>query len=96
MSAQDSQARAIVAEVAKSVSGNRPADINGFARSAAVSIEGDGSKRGRVDLVGIEERVPASLGDPFGTLTFRVQLPAGETGFDPADAFDACFTVEFD
>lgn len=95
-SAQGSQARQIVGEVARSASGDRPDDINSIARSAAAAIEGDGSKRGRVDLVGIEESEPASLGEPFGTLTFRVQLPADDTGFAPAGPFGACFTVEFD
>ena len=95
-SAQGSRASQMVGEVVTSVSGDRSRDINGFARSAAASIDGDGSVRGRVDLVAIEESEPASLGDPFGTLTFRVQLPEDDSGYTLERAFDACFTVEFD
>jgi hypothetical protein len=95
-SAQNSRARHILGDVVKSIVGDRPDDINGFARSAAASIEGDGSARGLVDLVGIEEWESASPDEPFGILTFRVQLPAGESGFAAEGPFDECFPVEFD
>ncbi|MDJ0339215.1 hypothetical protein [Cryobacterium sp. PH31-O1] len=95
-SAQSSRARHLLGEVVKSVAGDRPDDINGFARSVVSSIDGDRSARGLVHLVGIEEKEPASLSEPFGVLTFRVQLAGGETGVQGEGPFDACFAVEFD
>lgn len=85
-------AREVLGDVVRTVAGDRHNDINGFARSVVDLMSNDMETPATVSLVGIEEREAARTGDPFGTLTFRVQVPDTHT----AEPFDGCYEIEFD
>jgi hypothetical protein len=75
-----------VADLARAISAERPADIDGWARAAVAEAEGGFAG---VELIGIDELQSESLDEPFGSLDFRVSAPASTD-----ERF--CFRVTFD
>lgn len=102
--AQLESARERVADLARAIGGDRPNDIQGYARAAVaeVSVNADG-----IELIGIDEQQPIDEGQsldvskPFGSLDLRVpaDAPHAASGAQGGDALTPqafCFRVVFD
>jgi hypothetical protein len=89
-SPEEATAQQQVANLARTISAERPDDIDGWARAAVA--EADSPTSGEfsgVQLIGIDELQSESVAEPFGSLDFRVSAPAStEEQF--------CFRVVFD
>lgn len=98
VTAEQDSARERVADLARAIGGERPSDIQGYARAAVaeVSVNADA-----IELIGIDDQQSLDVSKPFGSLDLRVPVDAqdaasgaqGETTEQPA-AY--CFRVVFD
>jgi hypothetical protein len=95
--AHDRRGADTVAELARAISDERPDDINGFAREAALRGEGGaGSNSHDARLIGIEPFEPDTINDPLGRLTFAVEIDLHPVTRDDPATLTNCFQVEFD
>lgn len=98
VTAQREAARERVADLARAIGGERPNDIQGYARAAVaeVSLTAD-----TMQLIGIDERQSLDVSKPFGSLDLQVPVEAadaasGAQGDDAEAPTDFCFRVVFD
>ena len=81
-----------VADLARDIGGERPDDIDGWARAAVAQATSDSAD---IELVGVDTRQSTDLSEPFGSLDFRVFVPGlKNASTDPPGPF--CFRIEFD
>ncbi|WP_440709043.1 hypothetical protein [Herbiconiux sp. YIM B11900] len=98
VAAQREAARERVADLARAIGGERPHDIQGYARAAVAEVSVDADT---IELIGIDEQQSLDVAEPFGSLELRVPAGAAEaasgTPGDSAELPDAyCFRVVFD